>query len=185
MKTKSLFSFFGACILFVALQSAGCQKDETTPVPSSVIGTTGPAGGVVFYDKGYYSEGWRYMEIAPETNPLYSRWNLLGVSVPTYYAVGKGEYNTNNMVNAGISSAAQYCYDYSLNGYNDWFLPSGGEIDLVYANLNANQANLAPEGYWSSTQYDADFAFTKNPSLTTCIETYKEDLQFVRPIRSY
>lgn len=30
------------------------------------IGDTGPADGLVFYDKGYYSDGWRFLEAAPE-----------------------------------------------------------------------------------------------------------------------
>ncbi|MCK9288468.1 MAG: hypothetical protein M0P29_12990, partial [Sphaerochaetaceae bacterium] len=30
------------------------------------LGDTGPAGGYVFYDKDSYSDGWRYMELAPE-----------------------------------------------------------------------------------------------------------------------
>jgi len=25
----------------------------------------GPAGGIIFYNKGYYSDGWRYMEVVP------------------------------------------------------------------------------------------------------------------------
>lgn len=29
------------------------------------IGDRGPAGGYVFYDKGNYDEGWRYMEVTP------------------------------------------------------------------------------------------------------------------------
>ena len=30
------------------------------------IGVSGPAGGVIFYDKGYESDGWRYLEAAPD-----------------------------------------------------------------------------------------------------------------------
>ena len=29
------------------------------------IGDVGPAGGYIFFDKGYYSDGWRYLEAAP------------------------------------------------------------------------------------------------------------------------
>ena len=30
------------------------------------VGARGPASGLVFYDKGAYSDGWRYLEAAPE-----------------------------------------------------------------------------------------------------------------------
>ncbi|GHU30912.1 hypothetical protein FACS1894172_04920 [Spirochaetia bacterium] len=29
------------------------------------IGDTGPAGGLIFYNKGDYSDGWRYLKAAP------------------------------------------------------------------------------------------------------------------------
>ena len=32
-----------------------------------VLRDIGPAGGYIFYDKGYYSSGWRYFEAAPAT----------------------------------------------------------------------------------------------------------------------
>lgn len=41
------------------------QEPETPyepETPDYLIGDTGPAGGIVFYDKGEYSDGWRYLE---------------------------------------------------------------------------------------------------------------------------
>ncbi|MDR1220561.1 MAG: DUF1566 domain-containing protein [Treponema sp.] len=46
-------------------------------------GVPGPAGGYVFYDKGEYSGGWRYLECAPEDNNYsfggYEDWYLPSV----------------------------------------------------------------------------------------------------------
>lgn len=44
------------------------EEDPTPEVPETIysVGDTGPAGGLVFYDKGDYSGDWRYLEAAPE-----------------------------------------------------------------------------------------------------------------------
>jgi len=38
------------------------------------VGDKGPAGGYIFYDKGSYSNGWRYLEAAPKTTEKKLRW---------------------------------------------------------------------------------------------------------------
>ncbi|MDP2791551.1 MAG: InlB B-repeat-containing protein, partial [Rectinemataceae bacterium] len=41
----------------------------------------GSAGGLVFYDKRYYSDGWRYLEMAPASTEWTAEWGALGYLV--------------------------------------------------------------------------------------------------------
>ena len=53
---RVLFLLLTAIIAIVF--GVSCKKTHT-------VGEAGPAGGIVFYDKGEYSDGWRYLEAAP------------------------------------------------------------------------------------------------------------------------
>jgi len=105
---------------------------------------TGPAGGYIFYDKGSYSDGWRYLEAAPE----FTEWNknkwsssetLIG---GTKKGIGTGKSNTTIIVtwlnsHSITDCAAQLCDALDYGGYSDWFLPSIDELNLMYINLKA------------------------------------------------
>jgi hypothetical protein len=55
--------------------------------------------------------------------------------------------------------AAKACADYRGGGMSDWFLPSYGELDLMYNNLRRNNIGGFTDGcYWSSSQSDYSFA---------------------------
>ena len=124
------------------------------------VGAQGPAGGYIFYDKGSYSNGWRYLEVYPTT--VYGPWGCQGTSIAgTSAAVGTGETNTAlilaNCTTAG--TAAQLCDNFSINGFNDWFLPSSGEMDLIHDVLFVNNIGNIPNAFhWTSTQYAAQGA---------------------------
>lgn len=138
------------------------------------IGETGPAGGTVFYDKGSYTDGWRYAEVAPNDMP-YSQWGCLssGIANSNSSAIGKGLYNSglitnfhdglvnfyNNPTICNASNngtvAAKKSLQYEFNAYKDWFLPSFDELNLIYTNLHLQSlGSFTNTIYWSSTEND-------------------------------
>ncbi|MHC6202271.1 CsgG/HfaB family protein [Breznakiellaceae bacterium SP9] len=128
------------------------------------VGGKGPAGGIIFYDKGDSSEGWRYLEAAPAAAEFRRVWGLRGTSVTTDAAVGSGKQNTRVITaaleNQGEIGAALQCVDLEIGGYRDWFLPSKGELNLMYINLAMRGlGSFKSESCWSSSQYNSDYAW--------------------------
>ena len=121
------------------------------------IGETGPAGGIIFHDKGSASEGWRFLEAAPSDTHAGIQWNN-GSNIDikgTSTAVGTGRANTAAIIAAQGSGsyAAMVCRNLNQGGFADWFLPSKDELDLMYKNLKArNLGGFGSGWYWSSSQ---------------------------------
>lgn len=144
------------------------KKCEQTA--SIAVGAQGSGGGIVFYDKGSYSNGWRYMEVST-TNLANSEWGCLSATILNTSAdIGKGFYNSVQVVNFHNSLANYYTNPGICNALNDgtvisktallynsqdWFLPSEQELLLIYQNLSSqNIGNISATTYWSSTEID-------------------------------
>ena len=164
------------------------------------IGDKGLAGGEIFYDKGFYSDGWRYLEVAPrDLDEIYS-FGVYGKSTVSYekreeyYAVGKGKENTNRLAQYSTSDnneefAAKACYEYEIDvdgiTYNDWFLPSKDELDLMYSNLyQKGLGNFKASLYWSSSEYDY-LSWCQNYSTGEQSSESRTCRWYVRPVRSF
>ena len=132
----------------------------------------GPAGGYIFYDKGSYSDGWRYLEAAPaSTEWVGKKWDSAitwaessGIRIGgTGAGIGKGQSNTTKiigMLGTGLTSVAKLCDDLVYGGYSDWFLPSKDELYLMYTNLGRFRVGGFVDGYyWSSSEYNANYAW--------------------------
>ena len=161
-------------LLIVGIVNTGCSTDESSvseetevitnnesevnaeeeeePEVDYTIGDIGPAGGVVFYDKGEYTDGWRYMEAAPEDIEGANQWGCLFSEVPDSQELGIGFGLANSEAilafhdalnnfygnpeqcgdgsdNTGINNgtvAAKIALEYEVNGYDNWHLPLSG-----------------------------------------------------------
>jgi hypothetical protein len=128
------------------------------------IGDTGPAGGIIFYDKGNSTGGWRYLEAAPadiDRPPFIAASETIDSSNCRERGVGWGKRNTAAIMaeaqkrGGGFGWAAQAADAYTLNGFDDWFLPSKDELHYMYGNLHmAGLGDFRNEWYWSSTVHN-------------------------------
>lgn len=134
-----------------------------------VPGDIGPAGGLIFYvNPNYQADGWRYLEAAPFDQSAGAKWGSFRVPLAGAQgsAIGAGRQNTLD-IKKGCTTpgiAADLCTSFSLNGVQDWFLPSFEELKQMYANLKVAGLGGFPNDfpdncdYWSSTQATTDMA---------------------------
>lgn len=147
------------------------------------IDDPGQAGRVI-YDKGAYSENWRYME----TNVFYigsdnaeNRYDLAWgvpdrITGATKTEIGEGKVNTSQIVNFILdnsdaqeipyaefkSLSAWVANEFPQNGFSDWHLPSLEEAKVLMLNhgtLSEDPYGSFPLQIWTSTEVDADNAF--------------------------
>jgi hypothetical protein len=130
------------------------------PALTYKIGDTGPAGGIVFYDKGNTSGGWRYLEAAPVSTEARSLlWSVSPFNAGAKgIELGDGKLNTQKIIDASVqiainAPAARYCDRLVQGGYDDWYLPSQKELGLMYMNLKVDGIGVFGDGwYWSSSE---------------------------------
>ena len=151
--------------------SSSTQPKASTASKTYSLGGTGPAGGTIFYDKGSYSDGWRYLEAAPASTEWNAKeWGAYKETMGgTTTKIGSGKRNTGSilaflMARGGESGkAAKLCFELSYGGYDDWFLPSKDELNLMYENLHMKGlGGFADDYYWSSSEYDNGSAWRQS-----------------------
>ena len=151
--------------------------------------------------------GWQYLEAAAEDVGLcpfgYYRPNGSNIAVGTLTTIGSGASNTAALVKAMGSEtysksrgsakttdyAAKLCATYvvTYDGvvYDDWYLPSKDELNLLYVNLQEKGlGNFETSAYWSSSEYNGG-----NSWLQYFYSGYQycyigANKHYVRPIRS-
>jgi hypothetical protein len=125
--------------------------------------------------------GWRYLEAAASDLGGacfgYYRPEKTNLKIGTGTAIGTGKSNTKCLVKAmgtitytkssgslTDTYAAKMCDDYSVTYhgvvYDDWFLPSKDELNLLYEVLQLNGlGDFSKNAYWSSSEYNQNNAW--------------------------
>jgi len=163
-----------------------------TFVPTAYkIGSIGPGGGWIFYVDLYNQyPDFTYLEAAPtEMNSL--PWCNNSTSIPAVAgwaskAVGKGQANTTAMLGVCSSGAANAADLYLTATKSDWFLPSLGELQLMYDNLlQAGVGDFTGNYYWSSTENYGYYAWIQ--TFVTGDQSYsnKTTTNRVHPVRAF
>jgi hypothetical protein len=136
----------------------------TTTTPTLAIGDSYGGGKVAYIfvsgDPGYVA-GQQHGLIATaadQSTGIYWHATADGLTGASGTALGTGNANTNAIIAlyGTESNAARLCYDLSLNGYTDWYLPSKDELNKLYLNKVAIGGFDVSYYYWSSSEYSAD-----------------------------
>ena len=124
-------------------------------------------------------------------------------TIGTKQTTGSGKTNTESLVNAmgettytsssgtkkGIY-AAKACVNYSVTiagvVYDDWFLPSKSELNLMYTNLHKNgEGSFADSVYWSSSEISSDSAWRQYFYNGYQLDDSRIGSYRVRPVRAF
>lgn len=103
-----------------------------------------------------------------------------------FYIEGNKSYEVSEML--GTSSwngAIKLCKAYRGGGYDDWYLPTKDELNLIYQNLRKAGKISGNDWYWSSSQYFDNGAWVQRFSDGDQDYGRKDDSNCVRAVRAF
>jgi len=128
-------SIYIGLTIFVIVLFCSCGSLEGSEV-------IGPGGGYVFYDKGSYSDGWRYLESIPES--VGELTNIIGSNIDVTQARGMAENCT-------------------YGGKRDWRLPTDDECKRMGEYFLGGGGYLSKKGGMEFT--DKTYYVTSNGNV--------------------
>lgn len=156
--------------LQVAYKRTIDNKEITAEIPCTykpyAVGEV-HAGGIIFYlfksgDAAYTGDEQHGLIVATVDQSGPRNWGCYGTDLPgaASSSIGSGKQNTQDIRNACAGSAANVAAGYRGGNFSDWYLPSLGELQLIYQMRNSigNFSNTTTGIYWSSTEGNASCA---------------------------
>ncbi len=171
---------------------------------NSKLGTVCEDGGIIFFDKHFYSNGWRYLAMAPKDIPATSWSETVNNNVTEVFnkKLGWGAWNSYVIINRyGAKSAAYKATDFGKT--EDWYLGNRKELSILHfvykrklfqkriSNIedfesikiqnNEEQKSI----YWTSERIDTEHSYCFNFEDGKSSELSNSEKCYVRPIRKF
>lgn len=140
------------------LEAAPVDLRVNEGIPTVDSTTKEYSKGTLFVIFGYYRESSNGSNICLSTKTgIGEGFNNTNILVDK---MKEGAYTDSTGSNTTSSYAARLCKELSYKTFDDWFLPSLEELNLMYVNLHKNDLGSFADTviYWSSSEYNAKYA---------------------------
>ena len=151
-------------------------------------------GGIVFHLDATGCHG-LVADIVDLQAEEWGDFNYIGASASSVGG-GRGncrivqEYNFD--IGYSGASAPQTAVNYNTQGFNNWYLPSLLEVQLMYDNIGpgnllglGNVGGFAIDTYWSSTEYGYVDAYGFDFTNGSEVNAIKDDVFLIRAVRAF
>jgi len=138
----------------------GGNDGSEIPIEDLHVGQACQGGIIAYIDE----TGKHGLIAAPKDQSAGIPWGGNFVTGARGTAIGTGKSNTEKIIQmqGTWSCAAKLCDDLVLNGYDDWFLPSKDELNVLCRNRATIGGFSYGSIYWSSSEYNVNVAYSQD-----------------------